>query len=619
MQLRAMDWLGESDVNDELRRRIRAVPSLKSADPGVEVHTLPESPRAISDDLKLHYVILGSECAIEPGKQLPAAVEAYFDYTTGPENPRVYRNNLLALAPEVSRIAGLREQVRRWLSWGRLEESDLYKLLTDQQKKRLPGRKQEAANGLPEAVVAAYNILLSVDEAGGVQAQTLRAGSTAGGTPFERIKAALQEEERLVTTSLDPDLVLPGSYLALWAEGETSRRVIDLIEAFGQFSRLPRLLRPDSLFDTLVRGVTDGVLVLRLPRADGSVRTWWRVPPDHDSLRRKEMEVQPASLAQLHDLEPDLLKPDQLEGLWPSPTGPLGLGTVRALFDGERAPHLATPEVVDTAVRAAVEKGLLMARLDGANLVREPLPEGPLSEALELLPPPPPTRAADLTPQALPQAWEQNQTTLQALADALAAQLDYSTPWVPLKEAADEALRLQLFELAPESGPWPCSPAAMDQVCFRLVETVQLPPDTIVAAVEYAGGAAPTLQTVKETIETQFLGREVPEDMFMDTVKSAVAQGTLVEADDWRRLDTAPDPLAVRVRLPTATLFAETTLEPAALQKLAEQVEQLLVIAPELAFTFRVTLSAEGPRPDADTLQRLNELLGEIQAGWKLS
>jgi hypothetical protein len=188
-----------------------------------------------------------------------------------------------------------------------------------------------------------------------------------------------------------------------------------------------------------------------------------------------------------------------------------------------------------------------------------------------------------------------------------------------LSDAVDEALRLRLFELAPGSGPWPGSPAAVDQVRFRLVEKIQLSPDTVVAAIDYVGDSMPTLRNIKDAIERQFLGREVPAELFIGAVKTALAQGALVEADEWRTLEAAPDPLSVRVRLPAAALFAEATLDAAALQKLAEQVEGLLTTAPELAFTFRVALSAEGKRPDSGTLQRLNDLLTEIQAGWKLS
>jgi hypothetical protein len=92
MHVQAMDWLKESEIDDELKRRIQAIPTLKAADPGVEVHTLPQRPRDISDDLKLHYLILGPECAVELGKPLPAGVEAYFNEKTGPHDPRIYRN-----------------------------------------------------------------------------------------------------------------------------------------------------------------------------------------------------------------------------------------------------------------------------------------------------------------------------------------------------------------------------------------------------------------------------------------------------------------------------------------------------------------------------------------------
>jgi hypothetical protein len=90
-----------------------------------------------------------------------------------------------------------------------------------------------------------------------------------------------------------------------------------------------------------------------------------------------------------------------------------------------------------------------------------------------------------------------------------------------------------------------------------------------------------------------------------------------VEAGEWQRLDTATDPLAVRVRPPVVAMLAEATLDAMALQRLAERVEQLLTIAPALAFSFRVTLSAEGRRPDVETMRRLNELLAEFQPGWK--
>ena len=83
-------------------------------------------------------------------------------------------------------------------------------------------------------------------------------------------------------------------------------------------------------------------------------------------------------------------------------------------------------------------------------------------------------------------------------------------------------------------------------------------------------------------------------------------------------LSQASNPLGIRVARPAAAMIAETTLSPTELQRLADAMERLLTIAPELALTFRVILTAEGDRPSADVLARLNEVLDEIQAGWKL-
>ena len=610
IHVRAMEHLGEQDVDAELRRRIRNVPALREADLGVAPHMLPNTPADVLDNLQLHYLVLGPECAVEPGKPLPAEVEAYFDQVTGPQNPRVYRNNVVALVPDAARLAGLREQVRRWLGWDRVEHVDEYrKLLTDHQKRRLPRRKREATNNLPEAVVGAYNLLVAVDETGEVRVQTLR---HAEGLAFDRIKATLAEEERILLTTLDPDLLLPGSYLDLWGPGEESKRVADLVAAFGQFPRLPRLLRPAAMYDSVRRGMQEGVLVLRLVRGDGSVRTFWRIPPDEDNLRRPDLEVQPASQATLHSLDADLLKPGQVEDLWPTPGGPVSLHAWRAYFDGQRAPRLHDFRVLDDAVQAAVRRGLLMARIGPVAYFREPLPEGPLSEALELLTPPESIHGADLAPQALPEAWADEKATAHSLAEALSARRGYRVPWVLLQVGVDEALRLRLFERAADSGPWPCSPVAAGEVVFQIVEEIPLTPDTVVAAFAYTGTPAPSLRAIKEAVETQIFGQTIPDDRFLGAVQHAVERGLLLVEQP-----VGPLSLATRVRRPARALVAESTLGPVELQTLAEAAEQLLAIAPGLDFTFRVVLSAEGEPPGEETLARLNAVLEEVRAGWR--
>ena len=612
IHIRAMEHLGESaDVDPELRRRIRSIPMLRDADVGVAVHLLPNSPADVSDNLQLHYLVLGPECALEPGRALPAEVEAYCNEVTGPQNPRIYRNNVVAVAPEASRLAGLREQVRRWLGWGRIETTIEYRtLLTEHQKRELPRRKQDAANGLPEAVLAAYSLLVSVDETGQVRLQTLR---TEGATAFERVKATLEREERILLTTLDPDLLLPGSYLDLWGPDEETKRVTELMEAFGQFTRLPRLLRPEALYESLKRGVEEGAIVLRLVRGDGSVRTFWRMPPDDETLRRPDLELQAARQATLYNLEAELLKPDELRELWPTPGGPASLASWRGCFDGARFPRVHAPDVLDEAVRTAVRRGSLMARIRGTAYLGEHLPDGALPGEAELLPPPEPLRGMDLTSQSLPQAWDRDRTTLEAVSEALASRRGYRLPWSLLRDAVDEALRLGLFERTPDSGPWPCSPAAAEAVAFKTVDRVPVTADVVVAALACTSSSVPTLQELRDVVEASVLGRGVPEARFLAAAEEAMGRGLLLTEYQAGKIS-----LATRVYRPSRVLTADGTLTPAELQALADAAQELLSTAPDLDFTFRVILTAEGEAPGAEALAELNAILGAVRPDWKL-
>ena len=619
MHVQAMGRLEEPEILEELRARVRRVSSLAAVDAGVEPHMLPEHPRAVGDDVKLHYLVLGPECAVDLGKPLPADVEAFFDQVTGPQNPRTYRNNIVALAPEFSRLAGLREQVRRLMGWERLDRPEIKRMLSDLQQRELARRKQEAANGLPEAVVAAYTVLVAVDEQGRVVAEGLRTAGPANGTPFERVKTQLAEEERLLTTTLDPELILPGSYLAIWREGDTARRIADLMAAFGQFPRLPRLLRPEALYETVTRGVRSGTLVVRLPRADGSARTWWRIPPDEETLRRVDVEIQPASLAVLQNLDASLLAPQQLADWGSVKVLPVTLERVQALFDGSRAPRLANEDLLHEALRNAVKQGLVMTVWSGEAFFKSPMPEGHLPADLELRPAPEPIHGGDLTPSTLPAAWTGQETTLAKLAKALVAARGCAVPWNLLAQAVNEALQLRLFEHVPGQGAWPCSADRAGETLFRQVEEISLTPGTVTAALQYTPSSAPTIQKIKEIIEQQIVGRPVSATQLVAAVQQAIDQG-MVQAVEYAGSLVAGSPgsMGVRIAKPRSAMLAEAVLTTAELQQLAECAEQLLSGAPDLSFSFRVTVSVEGEHPRPEVLERLNQILAQVREGWTL-
>ena len=93
----------------------------------------------------------------------------------------------------------------------------------------------------------------------------------------------------------------------MWREGEDSRRVKDLVGAFAQYPKLPKMLRQKEILDTVVQGVQQGIWVARIVRPDRTARTFWRTAIDEPALKDSGLEVLLPEVATLSDLAPDLL------------------------------------------------------------------------------------------------------------------------------------------------------------------------------------------------------------------------------------------------------------------------------------------------------------------------
>ena len=85
--------------------------------------------------------------------------------------------------------------------------------------------------------------------------------------------------------------MLPGGPYDLWRDGEPSRRVKDLVGAFAQFPKLPKMLRTKEILDTVAQGVRDGIWVARVLRPDRTARTFWRTAIDEPALKDSGLEV----------------------------------------------------------------------------------------------------------------------------------------------------------------------------------------------------------------------------------------------------------------------------------------------------------------------------------------
>ena len=101
--------------SQELDKRLRA--DLRKTGDFTRVHPLPQSGADVPDDLDARLVVLGVEhpYSKEPGSAAETAAKAILE--SRGNTPRLYRNTLVFLAADKTRLQDLDEAVRRYLAW----------------------------------------------------------------------------------------------------------------------------------------------------------------------------------------------------------------------------------------------------------------------------------------------------------------------------------------------------------------------------------------------------------------------------------------------------------------------------------------------------------------------
>lgn len=598
MHIRAMARINENHITENLEKRIRDATLGRNTDT-VAVHTLPQSPADIPDNPELHFVVAGPTWAAVPGENVSDALAAFFN--------RTYRNTIIVLAPENARLIGLRQRIRKILAWQNIESGDDINLLSEPQKALLLQRKQEDESGILESVISAYSVLIAVDEDGDVKASLLPSGLKS---PFERVKLALVEEDRLLTTSLDPDLLTPDSFFDIWGEDETAKPVQGLYGMFASLSRLPRMLNRQVFVDTLRRGVTEGKIVLRTVRPDGSQNTYWHetLATDEDYWQ-KALEIVPIEHAELHNLSAELLAPGQLPELWQGDNVPTTVGAIREFFKEDDVPKLAFDNVLLDAIQSAVQNGLLMARRKEKAYLKEDIPNAEVTDDLELLAPLESIGGSELSHKALPDAWENETSSVDKIMHALEVIKGSPIPWSLIVDAVNDARDKKLFEFIEGSPSWPCAPEEADKVGLKVSKAlVRVEPKDLVGkdAKSAWESGNPTLGLIKETLEAN-IGAIIPDHEFLEAVKGAINSNLIV-------LDGSltSDFYYVSARQGKWIRHTDSLLTEIEIQDLAETVADLADIAPELDFQFRITITAEGEPPSNEVLEKINEVFQKV-------
>ena len=263
-------------------------------------------------------------------------------------------------------------------------------------KQMLVAETRAAGERISEGIRQAYSIVVTVNEANAVHAFRIAA---TGDPLFTTIKA--DRRARIQETAISAEAMMPDGPYDLWREGEQERRVRDLVGAFAQFAKLPKMLRHKEILGTIVQGIESGIWVGRTMRPDRTYKSYWRTRVDDSVLKDTSLEVCLPESATLSALNPGLLAYGELPELWQGDE--ISVQSVHSYFEGGRAVQVPKegyedtffipacgPDQVNEAISQAVTQGSIWMTNGPASILGEPIPAGVLTPAAVLRRPPEP-------------------------------------------------------------------------------------------------------------------------------------------------------------------------------------------------------------------------------------
>jgi hypothetical protein len=242
-------------VKQEVDKRLRA--DLRKTGEFRRVHPLPQSSQDVPDDLDARLVVLGTEhpYSREPESAAESAAKAIFE--SRGNTPRLFRNALVFLTVDQTRLQDLDEAVRRYLAWESILAEKETLNLDPHQVKQAETQRASADSTVTARLPEAYQWLLVPAQAApqaGMAWQVFRLSGQD--TLAVRASKKLRNDELLISAYAGTQLRMELDRVPLWRVDHVS--IKQLIEDFARYLYLPRLRDPG----VLVGAVRDGLGLL---------------------------------------------------------------------------------------------------------------------------------------------------------------------------------------------------------------------------------------------------------------------------------------------------------------------------------------------------------------------
>ena len=242
-------------VVQELGSRLRS--DLRNSGEFNRVHPLPQSGQDVPDDRDARLVVLAIDTPYSKERGNPAETTAKAILESRGSVPRLYRNSLVFLAVDKTRLQDLDEAVRRYLAWdsilGEREPLDL----SPYQVKQAEIQKEAASSAVTARLPEAYQWLLVPGQSRpDAPVEWLAMRLSGQDSLAARASKRLKGDELLVTGFAASRLRMELDRVPLWRGDHVSTKQI--VEDFARYLYLPRVGDPT----VLLKSIGDGVALL---------------------------------------------------------------------------------------------------------------------------------------------------------------------------------------------------------------------------------------------------------------------------------------------------------------------------------------------------------------------
>ena len=242
-------------VVQELGSRLRS--DLRNSGEFNRVHPLPQSGQDVPDDRDARLVVLAIDTPYSKERGNPAETAAKAILESRGSVPRLYRNSLVFLAVDKTRLQDLDEAVRRYLAWesilGEREPLDL----SPYQVKQAEIQKEAASSAVTARLPEAYQWLLVPGQSRpDAPIEWLAMRLSGQDSLAARASKKLKGDELLVTGFAASRLRMELDRVPLWRGDHVP--IKQIVEDFARYLYLPRASDPT----VLLKSICDGVALL---------------------------------------------------------------------------------------------------------------------------------------------------------------------------------------------------------------------------------------------------------------------------------------------------------------------------------------------------------------------